>query len=111
MSARAQERLRAEEARARAIRDAEWAAEEAAIEEQYRPIREAGPPNGCHECYVWVTHGPCPMWWHSRNVQPGPPPSDLEPGSDLLDSPEDWWCWHPCHGGSAVFCGPVAYGW
>lgn len=112
MSARAQERIRAEEERERAQQEAEWAAEQAALEEQYRRIREAGPPGGCCECWSWAAWMWPPWWVHGESVRPGPPPPDLEPGSMLLDGPEALgtdWCWHACHGDDApVFCGPVA---
>jgi hypothetical protein len=109
MSARAQERIRAEEERLRAIDDAEWAAEEAALEERYRPVREAGPPGGCRECYAWCRHGDHMFWAHGESRQPGRPPDGLEPGSYLLDSPEEWWCWHPCHGGKPAYCAQAGY--
>ncbi len=110
MSAKAQERIRAERERERIRLDAEWAAEDAAEEERWRPVREAGPPGGCHECWHWIPHYPGPMWSHGESVQPGPPPDDLEPGSMLMDraEPADW-CWHACHEGDPVCCIPVAY--
>lgn len=114
MSARAQERIRAEQERERARQDAEWAAEEAALEERYRPVREAGPPGGCHECWSWAAgwgyhYGL--MWSHGESVKPGPPPPDLEPGPMLgaAGASETDWCWHACHDDGPVFCGPIAF--
>jgi hypothetical protein len=104
MSARAQERIRAERERERVIEEAEWAAYQAEIEEQYRPQREAGPPGGCHECWEWW--GQFPGWWHRDSVQPGPAPGDYPLGRD---TPDTDWCYHACHGeGIPVFCGPIA---
>ena len=111
MSARAQERIRAEQERERERIAEEMAAERAEMEERYRLVREAGPPGGCHECWHWVTHYSGHTWWHGESVQPGPPPDDLEPGSMLLDPPTrpaDW-CWHPCHEGHPMFCGLIAW--
>ena len=101
MSARAQERIRAEEERERARIAAELAAEAAEMEERYRPIREAGPPGGCYECWHWVTHYFGHMWMHGRTVQPGPPLAGWE------DTPDTDWCWHSCHGDEPRYCGVV----
>lgn len=111
MSARAQERMRAEWERERARAEAEWAAEEAELEERYRPVREAGPPGGCHECWSWsgprVPWGP---WGHGGSVQPGPPPAGLDADSPFQGTAGTDWCWHSCHGDERpLFCGPIAY--
>jgi hypothetical protein len=113
MSARAQVRIRAEQDRDRARMDAEWAAEEAELEERYRPIREAGPPGGCHECWSWSGwHAPWGLWAHGESVQPGPPPDDVAADSMLRaygSASDDDWCWHPCHDDGPACCIPVAY--
>jgi hypothetical protein len=112
MSARAQERIRAEKEREDAIWRAQMDAEEAELEERYRPLREAGAPGGCHECWHWSRWpwGDGYSWHHGRSVQPGPPPDGLEAGSVLAEPDhDDWWCWHACHGGEPVGCAPVGY--
>jgi hypothetical protein len=113
MSARARERIRAEQERERARLEAEWAAEQAEIEEQYRPVREAGPPGGCHECWSWWAGKPTvtpPGWYHGESVQPGPPPPDLDPESVLAEPDhDDWWCHHACHGDEPAGCAPIGY--
>lgn len=113
MSIKAKARMAAAEAAAEAQREAEWQAEQARIAEEQRPIYEAGPENGCRECYVWGLNwiGLGHMWQHGqRAVKPGPQPP---PPPDVPwlygDDDESHWCWHECHGNEApVYCGPVA---
>jgi hypothetical protein len=65
---------------------------------------EAGPPDGCRECYHWVMNWVTDryMWGHAASAQPGPAPEDYEGASSDTD-----WCHHACHGGEPVFCGPI----
>ena len=107
MSAKAQERIRAEKAIERARIAEEMAAEEAEMEERFRPVREAGPPGGCHECWRWhFRYWPAPGWVHGDSAQPGPCPPDA---ADLFGRTTDSdWCYHACHDDGPVFCGPIA---
>lgn len=110
MAAKAAERRKAAEAAEEARIRAEMDAEYAEAEERARPVREAGPPGGCRECWSWAgPHWPGPMWVHGDSIQPGPPPDNLDPDSGLRDTPDTDWCHHPCHGGEPVFCAPVGY--
>jgi hypothetical protein len=112
MSIRAKARMAAEAERERARLEAEWQTEKARVAEEQRPEFEAGPPNGCRDCYVWapewlrVHHY---TWMHGgHSVKPGPPPLDALNGP-LADLTESHWCWHECHGGEAPrYCGPIA---
>ena len=111
MAAKAAGRREAAEAAERERLEAEWAREQAELEERYRSVREAGPPGGCRECWSWCLNPPYFLGWlHGACVQPGPPPADLEPDSMLQDSEPEWWCWHSCHADPPVSCVPVAYG-
>jgi hypothetical protein len=96
MSQRAQVRQEAEERDQEAKRREEEAAYEAEVFEQQRAEFEAGPPDGCRECYVWSDWYPLfPRifrWWHVT-----------------IDEPP-YECNHECHGGEPYGCAPVIIG-
>ena len=111
MSIKAKARMAAEAERQRAREEVERLAEEARITEEQRAEFEAGPPGGCHECYMWrpdwmsLRH----FWGHGdQSAKPGPPPPE-EVAGYWEDPDESHWCYHECHGGEApVYCGPIA---
>ena len=77
MSVKAKTRMAAEAERERVQQEAEWQAEQVRITEEQCPEFEAGPPNGCRDCYVWGYEWLRPgyrQWQHGgRSAKPGPP--------------------------------------
>jgi hypothetical protein len=96
MSQRAQARMDAERQEQEARQRIEEAEYEARLFEEQRAGFEAGPPDGCRECYVWSDWYPLSpstfSWWHKT-----------------MDEPP-YECTHECHGGQPYPCATVAIG-